>query len=156
MNKLKSLIAIMWVGWSAPLFAGHAEENWPEPITTYRTGQVVFDRLEVTRTDNDEDLLVWDMLAWYGGDRNRVYFKSEGENTRDDGEPAELERTELLVSYLIAPFWEIQGGSVPEARRHRVQSVKTIWSSVCLVWRLIGLKWITLSLSTKTVMSLRT
>ena len=110
MNKLKTVIALLGAGLSAPLFAGHAEEDWPEPIKTYRTGQVVFDRLEVTRTDNNEDLLVWDMLAWYGGDRHRVYFKSEGENTWDDGEPAELERTELLASRLVAPFWELQGG----------------------------------------------
>ncbi|WP_297185377.1 copper resistance protein B [uncultured Porticoccus sp.] len=110
MKKLKTVISLMWIGLSAPLFAGHAEDDWPEPIKTYRTGQVLFDRLEVTRTDNNEDLLVWDMLAWYGGDRNRVYFKSEGENKWDDGEPAELERTELLASHLIAPFWELQGG----------------------------------------------
>lgn len=93
-----------------PVFAGHAEDDWPEPVKPYRTGQVLFDRLEVTRTDNDESLIVWDMLAWYGGDRNRIYFKSEGENQKDDGEPTELESAEVLASRLITPFWELQGG----------------------------------------------
>ena len=93
-----------------PVFAGHAEDDWPEPVKPYRTGQVLFDRLEVTRTNNDESLIVWDMLAWYGGDRNRIYFKSEGENQKDDGEPTELESAEVLASRLITPFWELQGG----------------------------------------------
>lgn len=95
---------------SATATADHAEEHWPEPVKSYRTGQVMFDRMEFTRTNNNENLIVWDMLAWYGGDRNRVYFKSEGENKQNDGEPTELESTELLASQLIAPFWEIQGG----------------------------------------------
>nr|WP_228638800.1 copper resistance protein B [Kangiella koreensis] len=94
----------------ASAFANHAEDNWPEPIKEYRTGQVLFDRLEVIRTNNDDDQLVWDMLAWYGGDENRIYFKSEGESTWDDGEPVYLESTELLASHLISPFWELQGG----------------------------------------------
>ncbi|WP_027949262.1 copper resistance protein B [Haliea salexigens] len=110
MRKLNTVISLMLAGMSAPLLAGHAEEHWPEPVKPYRTGQVLFDRLEVARTDNDDDLIVWDMLAWYGGDRNRVYFKSEGENQRDDGEPSELESAEVLASRLIAPFWELQGG----------------------------------------------
>ena len=110
MRKLKIVVPLVLAGVSAPVWAGHAEDDWPEPVKPYRTGQILFDRLEVTRTDNDEDLLVWDMLAWYGSDRNRIYFKSEGENQKDDGEPTELESAEVLASRLIAPFWELQGG----------------------------------------------
>jgi copper resistance protein B len=110
MRKLKIVVSLVLAGVSGPVWAGHAEDDWPEPVKSYRTGQILFDRLEVTRTDNDEDVLVWDMLAWYGSDRNRIYFKSEGQNQKDDGEPTELERAEVLASRLIAPFWELQGG----------------------------------------------
>lgn len=110
MRKLKIIISLTLAGISAPLLAGHAKDDWPEPVKPYRTGQVIFDRLEVTRTDDSDDVVVWDILAWYGGDENRIYFKSEGENKRNDGQPSELERAELLASRLIAPFWEIQGG----------------------------------------------
>ncbi len=110
MSKLKIVMPLVLAGMSGPVSAGHAEDDWPEPVESYRTGQILFDRLEVTRTDNDEDLIVWDMLAWYGGDSNRLYFKSEGENQKDDGEPTELESAEVLASRLIAPFWELQGG----------------------------------------------
>ncbi|WP_339777450.1 copper resistance protein B [uncultured Methylophaga sp.] len=110
MNKLTIMTMLVFTGMSTTVSADHAEDHWPEPIESYRTGQVLFDRLEFTRTDNNENLIVWDMLAWYGGDTNRVYFKSEGENKQNDGEPTELESTEVLASRLIAPFWEIQGG----------------------------------------------
>ncbi|WP_062816622.1 copper resistance protein B [Alcanivorax sp. NBRC 102024] len=110
MRKLEIVVSLVLAGVSGPVWAGHAEDDWPEPVKSYRTGQILFDRLEVTRTDNDEDVLVWDMLAWYGSDRNRIYFKSEGENQKDDGEPTELESAEVLASRLIAPFWELQGG----------------------------------------------
>lgn len=110
MRKLTAVIYLSLAGISTPLFAEHAEDHWPEPVSSYRTGQILFDRLEITRTSNNDDLAVWDMMAWYGGDTNRIVFKSEGENKRDDGEPTELESAELLASRLIAPFWEIQGG----------------------------------------------
>lgn len=110
MSKVNVVMPLLLAAMSTPLLAGHAEDDWPEPIKPYRTGQVLFDRLEATRTDNNDNLIVWDMLVWYGGDRQRIYFKSEGKNQQDDGEPSELESAELLASRLIAPFWELQGG----------------------------------------------
>ena len=111
MRNLKIMLVLVLVKVSTPTFADHAEDHWLEPIKPYRTGMVLFDRLELTRTDNNDNLIVWDMLAWYGSDTNRVYFKSEGKNQQNDGEPTELESTEVLASRLIAPFWEIQGGA---------------------------------------------
>ena len=71
---------------------------------------ILFDRFEYTRTDDNENIGVWDMVGWYGGDTYRIYFKSEGENKQNDGEPTDIERAELLASKLIAPFWELQAG----------------------------------------------
>ena len=53
--------------------------------------------------------MVWDFQGWYGGDINRVYLKSEGENVQGDREDAEFESLELLYSRLVANFWELQG-----------------------------------------------
>lgn len=90
--------------------AGHAQEDWPEPVKDYYTGQVLFDRLELTRSSEDDTIAVWDMMAWYGGDYHRVVFKSEGENAQNDGEPTHLESAELLYGYLVSPFWSFQAG----------------------------------------------
>ncbi len=90
--------------------AQESPSDWPQPIKPYYTGRILFDRLEYTRTNDEENVAIWDMLGWYGGDTYRLYFKSEGENKQDDGEPTDIERAELLVSKLISPFWELQAG----------------------------------------------
>ena len=95
---------------SVNAYAQATPENWPEPVKEISNYIVVFDRFEVARTNSEENIGVWDMMGWYGGDTYRIYVKSEGENKQDDGEPTDIERAEVLVSKLIAPFWEIQGG----------------------------------------------
>lgn len=89
---------------------GSTPVDWPEPVVDYYTGTILFDRFEYTRTDDDENVGVWDMVGWYGGDIYRLYFKSEGENKQNDGEPTDIEKAELLASKLITPFWELQAG----------------------------------------------
>ena len=85
-------------------------EGWPSPHESHRLGMALFDRLEYAVPDKGEQALEWDFQAWYGGDVNRVYLKSEGDNVQGDGEDAEFESLELLYSRLIADFWELQGG----------------------------------------------
>lgn len=87
-----------------------APAGWPSPVVEHSMGMALFDRLEVTVPDKGEEALVWDFQAWYGGDVNRVYLKSEGDNVQGDGEDAEFESLELLYSRLIADYWELQGG----------------------------------------------
>ena len=72
--------------------AGHAEEDWPEPVKEYYTGQVLFDRLELTRTNEEENLAVWDVMAWYGGDYHRVVFAS-------------MENYAVVSFMGLAPYW---------------------------------------------------
>ena len=110
-NKIVlSLIVISVTTLPSNAYAQESPADWPEPVAEYYTGLILFDRFEYTRTNNEENIGVWDMVGWYGGDKYRLYFKSEGENKQDDGEPTDIERAELLVSKLIAPYWELQGG----------------------------------------------
>lgn len=90
--------------------ADEHNSDWPKPVIDIKTGKVLFDRLEIARSNEQENRAVWDMLAWYGGDYHRLVFKSEGENTQNDGEPTDLESAELLYGYLISPFWSFQTG----------------------------------------------
>jgi len=87
-----------------------APAGWPAPMVEHNMAMALFDRLEYAMPDKGHEELVWDFQAWYGGDVNRVYLKSEGENVQGDGESAEFESLELLYSRLIADFWELQGG----------------------------------------------
>ncbi|GKW50516.1 copper resistance protein B [Halomonas sp. NCCP-2165] len=87
-----------------------APADWPAPMVEHNMGMALFERLEYAVPDKDKEALIWDFQAWYGGDVNRLYLNSEGENVQGDGEDAEFESLELLYGRLIADFWELQGG----------------------------------------------
>jgi copper resistance protein B len=58
--------------------------------------------------DADEgSTLAWDISGWYGGDIDRLAFRSEGERTNGHTEEAELQ---LLWSHAIGPWWETVTG----------------------------------------------
>jgi copper resistance protein B len=68
---------------------------------------VMLDRFEYGDSD-DGDNRLWDAQAWYGGDYNKLYFKTEGEG--NTGEALETAELQLLYDRLIAPFWSLQAG----------------------------------------------
>jgi copper resistance protein B len=70
-------------------------------------GQVLIDELEY-RFGDGKPVVGWDAQAWYGGDYNKAFLKSQGEYSSDDSfESAELQ---LLYSRLIGYYWDAQAG----------------------------------------------
>ena len=65
----------------------------------------------------DEDL-VWDVQAWAGKDRDKLWFKSEGERPDSSTETFE---TQVLWHRAVSAFWNLQtgwrGDWQPETRR---------------------------------------
>ena len=68
-------------------------------------GQVRLDRLEWTEVD-DHDALSWDAQAWYGGDYDKLWLKTEGASVAGDQEG----RAELLWDHTFARWWSLQAG----------------------------------------------
>lgn len=89
--------------------------------------KVMFDRLE-SRFSEGEEMYLWDGQAWYGGDRNKFWFKTEGEGAFS----GKLEDAEIqgLWSHAILPWWDLQAGVrqdfVPdgEERTHLVLGIQ--------------------------------
>lgn len=79
-------------------------------------GLFLADRFEQVRTGG-KNFTSYDVLAWYGRDFNRLWFKSEGELGSDRLQNA---RSELLWGHAVTPFWDAQlgarhdGGAGPE------------------------------------------
>ncbi len=73
-----------------------------EPFATFRA-----DRFEF-QARAGEDVLLWDVEGWFGGDYHKVYLESEGEK-RVDG-PVEEAEVEVLYSRNIGTFWDLQVG----------------------------------------------
>ncbi len=71
-------------------------------------GLLMFDRLEWVDA-GDDGLGAWDFQAYYGGDVNKVWVKSEGEY--DFAEDAfEEPEVQLLYSRAISPYFDLQAG----------------------------------------------
>ena len=66
---------------------------------------ILADQLEARFGDGRESYL-WDVQGWYGGDINRLWFKSEG----DFGDGPDGAELQALYSRAIAPFFDIQAG----------------------------------------------
>lgn len=71
-------------------------------------GLLLVDQLEYRLNDSD-DLFRWDTEGWYGGDFNRFWFKTEGEQALQ-GPSAGSAEVHGYYSRLIAPFWDAQIG----------------------------------------------
>jgi len=65
------------------------------------------DRLEYQRRE-EADTALWDLQAWWGGDYNKAWLKTEGEWR--DGPGLESAELQLLFSRAIASYWDLQAG----------------------------------------------
>lgn len=71
-------------------------------------GMVMFDRAEI-QLSTDEEVGVWDADAWYGGDTNKLYLKTEGEYSFEDDEFEDAE-VQLLWSRAVSRYFDLQAG----------------------------------------------
>ena len=71
------------------------------------THKIIADRLEY-RAQDGKDGYIWDVQAWYGGDIDKLWLKSEGEG--DFGESPESIEVQALWSHAIGPFFDLQAG----------------------------------------------
>jgi copper resistance protein B len=84
------------------------EEAWPSPIHDNQIyGLLLVDQLEY-RVNSHTNSFNWDMQGWMGGDKQRLWLKTEGNVSFDDAS-GEAE-VQVLYSRLIAPFWDFQTG----------------------------------------------
>ncbi|MEB3416529.1 copper resistance protein B [Alteriqipengyuania sp. WL0013] len=70
-------------------------------------GTLMAERLEYRA--GDEDLYLWDVQGWYGGDIDRLFLKSEGEGEFGGG--LESGEVQALWSHAIGPFFDLQLGA---------------------------------------------
>lgn len=90
-----------------------------------RLGSLRVERLEY-RAREGEDGYLWEADAWYGGDLDRLWLKSEGEGAW--GEEVEDAEIQALYSRAIGPWFDLQAGVRQDlagpARTHAVVGVQ--------------------------------
>lgn len=92
-----------------------------------KTGVFMVERLEARiPAEGGDAAFLWDVQGWYGGDIDKLFFKSEGEG--EFGGSVEEAEVQLLWSRAIAPFWDLQVGAridvEPETRSHLALGVQ--------------------------------
>lgn len=91
-----------------PVAGMAVEPGWPEPVEDNPVlGLLLVDQLEY-RSNDGPDTLNWDAEGWIGTDYNKLWLKTEGEDSRS-GNSGEWE-VQALYSRLVAPFWDFQAG----------------------------------------------
>ncbi len=87
----------------------HLTQGWASPVEDrMKFNYVLIDRLEFSSGDA-ADALSLDAEGWYGGDRNRFWWKAEGTSQLSGRREGEGE-VQALYSRLVAPFWNFQTG----------------------------------------------
>lgn len=85
-------------------------KTWPAPVHDDQWfGFFRAEQLEY-RLQPGNDLLRWEAQGWYGGDYNRLWLKTEGEQTVEGKSEGDAE-VQALYSRMIAPFWDLQVGA---------------------------------------------
>lgn len=85
-----------------------SREELKKMLGNRKTGSVLFNQLETQFNDGSEDLY-WNGQAWYGTDKNKLWFKSEGRGSLNSGKLDDAE-LQALWSRAISPFWNLQTG----------------------------------------------
>ena len=95
-----------------------AEKDFGEPVAdNERYGSTLFDVLEFRPGRNGNSEFVWDIEGWYGTDKNRFFYKTEGEQNASKSEyDVDLQ---LLYARLISPYFNFQTGIRFEAHKFR-------------------------------------
>ncbi len=97
---------------TAPAATGtppHLLYSWAPPVDDrMRFNYVSFDRFEFS-TGEAPDALHLDAQGWYGGDRDKFWWKVEGTHQTQGATAGEGE-LQALYSRLVAPFWDFQAG----------------------------------------------
>ncbi|WP_281198966.1 copper resistance protein B [Hyphomonas adhaerens] len=87
---------------------------------------VLFNQLETQFSDGSESFY-WNGQASWGGDTNKLWFKSEG-RTSLNGNGIEDAEIQALYSRAISPYWNLQGGVrhdfEPDGLTHAVLAVQ--------------------------------
>jgi len=76
---------------------------------TARFGRVIFDQLEWRDGDAGEGRGAWDGQAWYGGDYDKLWVRSEGRYVTAEREVHDAD-AEVLGGRVISRWWNVQVG----------------------------------------------
>jgi copper resistance protein B len=103
--------------------------EWPEPVADNAFYWfLLFDLLEYQRLTS-LNALRWDVSAWAGGDKNRIWLKSSADLYFSAPIGGEVD-LQLLYGRLISPFFDFQVGARVEQHNERSATPRRVFLAV--------------------------
>ncbi|HKP14238.1 MAG TPA: copper resistance protein B [Blastocatellia bacterium] len=101
------------------------QSRWPSPVADSETySYVLLDLLEF-HSAGRSGFLRWDVFGWRGGDRRRLWFKSEGtQNLASSEGEADFQ---ILYGKLVSPYFDFQTGLRYAQRRQGGRTVSRLY-----------------------------
>ena len=96
--------SLLWIKVTSLAAAPPAQPHGDQIFTYLQAEQ-----LEYRIAQNGSDTLAWDVRGWAGGDYNRIWFKTQGDDGIDG--PVENAEVQLRYSRLVTPFWDLAVGA---------------------------------------------
>ncbi len=85
-----------------------AAEPYPLPHADRIFSYVQAEQSELRVTHEGSETYSWDVRGWIGGDYERLWFKTQGDDLLDG--PVETAELQLRYSRLVTAFWELAVG----------------------------------------------
>ena len=85
-----------------------AAEAYPPPHADRIFSYVQAEQSELRVTHEGAETYSWDVRGWIGGDYDRLWFKTQGDDLLDG--PVETAEVQLRYSRLFTAFWELAVG----------------------------------------------
>lgn len=97
-------------------------KDWDSPVEDEKRYFFFLADVFEYRPKGEESDFRWDLESWYGGDRNRIWFKSEGE--RDTAFKADYDiDLQILYGRFVRRFYDFQVGLRFETQKFRDANV---------------------------------
>ena len=97
-------------------------KDWPSPVDDRRLDTyLLLDVLEFRPTRNNSDFR-WDVEGWHGGDRNKLWFKSEGERNTALKADYDID-AQLLYGRFLKKYYDFQVGVRAETQNYKGSNV---------------------------------
>ena len=114
---MRAIAAASLIAMASPVSATDEHMSYREMADTMQMddthwfGKVLFDQLEWRNGSSGEGRGTWDGQAWYGGDYNKLWLKSEGKYVSSGPETGVRDAdVEVLWNRVISRWWSLQAG----------------------------------------------
>lgn len=97
-------------------------KDWPQPVEHINTRMFVLADVLEYRASRKESDFRWDAEGWYGGDYNRLWFKSEGERNTALKASYDID-LQLLYGRFVKRYYDFQVGARVETQSFQGRNV---------------------------------